>query len=52
MTGVHAREVARLPDLHRDPFNRILLARARWEGMSLGSVDAQLIGLPGVVDLR
>ena len=52
MTGAHALEVARLPDIHRDPFDRILLAQARWEGMSLGSVDAQLIGLPGVVDLR
>ena len=52
MTGAHALEVARLPEMHRDPFDRILLAQARWEGMSLGSVDAQLIGLPGVVDLR
>lgn len=48
VTGAHALEVARLPDMHRDPFDRILLAQARWEGMSLGSVDAQLIGLPGV----
>ena len=52
MTGAHALEVARLPEMHRDPFDRILLAQARWEGMSLGSVDAQLMGLPGVVDLR
>lgn len=52
VTGAHVLEVARLPDMHRDPFDRILLAQARWEGMSLGSVDAQLIGLPGVVDLR
>lgn len=52
VTGAHVLEVPRLPDMHRDPFDRILLAQARWEGMSLGSVDAQLIGLPGVVDLR
>lgn len=52
VTGAHAQEVARLPDMHRDPFDRILLAQARWEGMSLGSVDAELMGLPGVVDLR
>lgn len=52
VTGAHALEVARLPDMHRDPFDRILLAQARWEGMSLGSVDAELMGLPGVVDLR
>lgn len=52
VTGAHALEVARLPDMHRDPFDRILLAQARWEGISLGSVDTQLIGLPGVVDLR
>lgn len=52
VTGAHVLEVARLPAMHRDPFDRTLLAQARWEGMSLGSVDAQLIGLPGVVDLR
>jgi len=52
VTGAHVLEVANLPDMHRDPFDRVLLAQARWEGMSLGSVDAQLIGLPGVVDLR
>lgn len=52
VTGAHALEVARLPEMHRNPFDRILLAQARWEGMSLGSVDTRLIGLPGVVDLR
>ena len=52
VTGAHVLEVAHLPDMHRDPFDRILMAQARWEGISLGSIDSQLIGLPGVVDLR
>lgn len=52
VTGAHVVEVAHLPDMHRDPFDRILMAQARWEGISLGSIDSQLIGLPGVVDLR
>lgn len=52
VTGAHALEVMRLPQMHRDPFDRILLAQAQWEGMTLGTVDTALIGLPGVADLR
>ena len=30
----HAREAARLPPLHRDPFDRMLVAQARAEGIA------------------
>lgn len=41
--GHHVLEVARLPALHRDPFDRILLAQASSEGMRLLTVDAKLL---------
>ena len=39
ITGEHAAEVARLPMHHRDPFDRMLIAQARVEGMRLLSND-------------
>lgn len=38
----HSLEVDKLPPLHKDPFDRILLAQARFEGMSLMTVDTAL----------
>jgi PIN domain nuclease of toxin-antitoxin system len=38
----HAVAVAELPPLHKDPFDRILLAQARTEGMELLTADAAL----------
>jgi PIN domain nuclease of toxin-antitoxin system len=38
----HALELARLPFYHRDPFDRILIAQALVEQMSLVSVDNML----------
>ncbi len=35
----HAAEVARLPDHHRDPFDRALVAQARFEPMRLITHD-------------
>jgi PIN domain nuclease of toxin-antitoxin system len=37
----HALAVETLPDHHRDPFDRILIAQAQIEGMSMVTVDAQ-----------
>jgi PIN domain nuclease of toxin-antitoxin system len=37
----HALAVAGLPDHHRDPFDRILIAQAQVEGMTLVSADAK-----------
>lgn len=38
----HALAVDGLPLLHKDPFDRILLAQARSEGLSLVTADEQL----------
>jgi PIN domain nuclease of toxin-antitoxin system len=38
----HAREAGRLPLLHGDPFDRMLIAQARVEGMTLASSDATI----------
>lgn len=38
----HALGVRGLPDLHRDPFDRMLIAQARTEGMSLVSGDPHM----------
>lgn len=40
VTSEHALRVASLPLLHKDPFDRILIAQARSEGMALLSADA------------
>jgi PIN domain nuclease of toxin-antitoxin system len=42
ITGEHAIAVETLPLLHKDPFDRLLLAQARVEGMTLLTVDRQL----------
>ena len=39
---IHARAVRNLPLLHRDPFDRVLLAQARTEGLRLLTVDREL----------
>lgn len=41
-TADHACEVARLPDHHRDPFDRALIAQARREPMRLLTHDGSL----------
>jgi PIN domain nuclease of toxin-antitoxin system len=38
----HAVEVATLPDLHRDPFDRLLVAQARVERMTIVTSDPAL----------
>ncbi len=38
----HAREAARLPPLHRDPFDRMLVAQARIEGLSVITADPKI----------
>jgi len=39
ITAEHALKVVSLPLLHKDPFDRLLLAQARTEGMMLLTVD-------------
>lgn len=38
----HAAEAGGLPPLHRDPFDRMLVAQARCEGLTLLSRDPQV----------
>ena len=39
VTWEHALEVGKLPDLHRDPFDRLLIAQARVEALLLVTSD-------------
>lgn len=41
--STHAREVGNLPWIHRDPFDRMLIAQARMEDMRLLSHDDDVI---------
>lgn len=49
VTSEHAVSVTGLPDLHRDPFDRILLAQALCEGFTLLTADATIAKYPGPV---
>ena len=49
--GAHAAAVSRLPDLHKDPFDRILVAQATVEGISLLTADKALARYPGPIEL-
>lgn len=40
----HVIDVANLPAIHGDPFDRLLVAQARVEGLVLLSADATLLG--------
>ena len=42
ITAKHAEEAAQLPQLHRDPFDRMLVAQARLEGCTLLTHDTRL----------
>lgn len=50
VTARHALTVLDLPRLHRDPFDRMLVAQARTEGLVLLTSDRLLDGYPG--DIR
>jgi len=46
----HTLRVARLPPLHRDPFDRLLIAQAILEGFTILSADQQLSRYPVAVE--
>lgn len=50
VNGVHAAAVARLPDLHKDPFDRLLIAQAMVEGITLLSADEAVLSYPGPIE--
>lgn len=42
VTAEHAERAASLPPLHRDPFDRMLVAQAQLDGLTLVSADRTL----------
>ncbi len=51
ISGAHAIAIRNLPDLHKDPFDRILIAQAQVEGATLLTRDAQVARYPGAIEL-
>jgi PIN domain nuclease of toxin-antitoxin system len=49
VTSEHAFVVELLPPLHRDPFDRILIAQAMVEGVTLLTADEKVAQYPGPV---
>ena len=49
ITSEHAVSVDSLPPIHRDPFDRMLVAQAMTEGITLLSVDPQVLQYSGPV---
>jgi PIN domain nuclease of toxin-antitoxin system len=51
VTAEHAAAVEHLPDVHRDPFDRLLVAQALAEGAVLLTADERLVAYGDVVRL-
>jgi PIN domain nuclease of toxin-antitoxin system len=49
LTGAHAASIDTLPPIHKDPFDRLLVAQAMAEGISLLTSDALLAKYAGPV---
>ena len=49
ITGRHAVAVRHLPALHKDPFDRMLVAQAELEDLLLLTADARLAAYPGPI---
>lgn len=49
IAGEHASAVDALPWLHRDPFDRMLVAQALVEGITLVTADPQVARYPGSI---
>ena len=49
VTGEHAVAVVNLPPLHRDPFDRILVAQSIVEGITLLTSDPRIAQYPAPV---
>lgn len=49
ITSLHAFAVEDLPPLHKDPFDRMLIAQSRVEGITLLTADAQVLRYQGLV---
>ena len=51
MTGAHAVALGSLPPIHRDPFDRMLVAQAMIEGMTLVTSDPAVAKYRGPIRL-
>ena len=49
VSGAHAIAIDELPPLHKDPFDRMLLAQAKVEGITLLTADAAIARYPGAI---
>jgi PIN domain nuclease of toxin-antitoxin system len=49
VTGAHAAAVLDLPAVHRDPFDRLLVAQAQVEGITLLTADPMVARYPGPI---
>jgi PIN domain nuclease of toxin-antitoxin system len=49
ITGIHAVEVEALPPIHKDPFDRMLVAQSTVEGILLLTSDSIVARYPGPV---
>jgi PIN domain nuclease of toxin-antitoxin system len=49
LTGAHAVSIDRLPNHHKDPFDRMLIAQAEAEGFVLLTADKELEAYGGPV---
>jgi PIN domain nuclease of toxin-antitoxin system len=51
VSAKHAVQIAQLPNYHRDPFDRMLIAQAMTEPLRLLSADTQVAQYSELVDL-
>ncbi len=42
----HTLQIAKLPDLHRDPFDRIIIAQSQVTGMPILTIDRLIVQYP------
>jgi len=49
VNGLHAAFVVTLPPIHKDPFDRLLVAQANVEGMTLITADDLVAQYPGPI---
>ncbi len=49
ITGAHALAIDGLPPIHKDPFDRILVAQATIEGITLLTFDTMVAQYPGPI---
>ena len=50
VTSLHAVGIGSLPHIHKDPFDRLLVAQATAEALTLLTADARLAEYPGPVE--